>query len=205
MMDNKMTKNKILQIGVGGIGTVCAREIHHLVMTDQIRLEDIDIVVADNDLVEIKNIKYQLFDKRDILKNKAMVIGDRYNFGYRETKIETEKQLSEIKPTIILCCVDNPQARKLAFDYCMKNDCYFIDGRSEGRAVAIFTKHKDLTKEDYYKTLDMNRGPASCQREEDLKAGRIERGNFIVGVIISQLLLNHIRGVGNLPKYIYHF
>lgn len=199
-----MIKHKIVCVGCGGIGSVLASQLNFLVMTDQIDLSQTEIILADHDNVEIKNIKYQLFNTKDILKNKAKVLGDRYSLAYRQYKV-TGKELGELKPTIILICVDNSETRKIVYDYCSKNDCYYIDGRAEGRAVAIFTKHPENTKERMDRSLDMSRGDASCQLEKDLASGKMERGNFIVAMIMSQLLLNYLRGEKNLPMYNYHF
>lgn len=193
--------SKILVIGCGGVASVLIRELNFLFKTGQITDS---ITIADNDTIEMKNIKYQLFEPDEILQNKAEVLGKRYNFSYKSKHIE-EKDLKEMKPDVILMCVDNSKTRQMVYEYCEKNKCYFIDMRAEGRGVCIFTKHKKNTLQVLNKTLDFSVGSTSCQLKFELDKGIIQRGNFIVANIGTQLLLNHLRGEENLPSYNYQF
>ncbi len=189
-------KNMLL-IGVGGIGGFVAKHLNRLVLADQIKLENFDVTVADDDVVERKNIRYQNFTAEDIFKKKADVIGDRYCFRKKVGKIKTENDLKGYD--LIIIAVDNSATRKMVFDYCYKNDVYFIDTRAEGRAIAYFTK--DCEKEKLLNTLGTNISEegTSCQLKHDLDNGIIQNGNVIIASICSQLVLNWTREENN-PK-----
>lgn len=188
---------KILIIGCGGIGGYVAREVNRLILNDQINLNDIDIVVADNDIVELKNIKYQNFTKADLFKNKAKVIGERYCFMDKSERINDQSELTGYD--LIVIAVDNSQTRKMVFDYCYANDKEFIDLRAEGRAFAFFTKAKG--HQELLNTLGANisNEGSSCQLQYELENGIIQNGNVVVATMGSQLILNWLRGEQN-PK-----
>jgi molybdopterin/thiamine biosynthesis adenylyltransferase len=190
----------MLIIGVGGIGSFLAREINRLILNDQISLDEWGVVVCDEDSVEVKNIKYQNFDKTDVFKNKARVIGDRYGFDIRQKRIIETKQLKNYD--LIVSAVDNSATRKLIYDYCFSNDTYLIDLRSEGRAIAFFTKELGKEKISEFLKGQVTEEGTSCQLKYELDNGIIQNGNLIIATMGSQLILNHIRGVKNTPQLI---
>lgn len=194
----------ILIVGVGGIGSFLTRELNRLLLNEQIDTNN-SITLADFDKVELKNIRYQNFTTNDIGKSKAKVLSDRYCFNYVDTEISREEQLKHYD--FIVCCADNGKTRKFIFEYCNKTDTDFIDTRAEGRAVAIFTKHKSNTTENLIKTLNGTNieKSKSCQLPHELKRNIIQQGNVIVATICSQLILNKLRGNENLPEYIFYF
>lgn len=188
---------KILIIGCGGIGGYVAREINRLILNDQIDINDFEVYVADNDIVELKNIKYQNFTKTDLFKNKAQVIGERYCFTDKQGRINEPEELRGYD--LIVIAVDNSQTRKMVFDYCYNNDTEFIDLRAEGRAFAFFTKGKGHNELLNTLGATISNEGSSCQLQYELEAGIIQNGNVIVGSIGSQLILNWTRGEPN-PK-----
>lgn len=193
---------KILLIGCGGVGSMLVRELNRLVLNEQIDLNDTEITLADFDKVELKNIRYQNFTTADISKNKAKVLAEKYCFDYIDKEITREEQLKGFD--FIVSCVDNARARKLVFDFCFKNNIYFIDLRAEGRAIAIFTAKTDKNK--LIKTLDFNKEDnSSCQLKYELEKNIIQQGNVIVAVICSQMILNKLRGEENQAEYRYYF
>ena len=197
-------ESKILIIGGGGIGSYLVREINRLILNEQIDLDKTEITLADMDKVELKNIKYQNFTIDDLNKNKVDVLGKKYCFDYLTEEITKEEQLKPFN--FIICCVDNVKARKLVFDYCFKENKYFIDLRAEGRAIAVFTKTEKTTKEELLKTLDLtNDESSSCQLAYELENNIVQNGNLIVATICSQLILNYLRGERNQEKYIFYF
>jgi len=194
---------KILVVGCGGIGSFLIKELHNLFFTGQINHSDYLINIMDFDIVELKNIKYQAFEKQDIGRNKAQVLSEKYHFSFANEKLTDELQLKGYD--IIISCVDNSQARKLIYDFCEKNNIYYIDGRSEGRAIACFT-YKPNNLKKMLATLNLeSTGNTSCQNPFELNKGIIQQGNKIVAVILSQLLLNKIREVENNEEYIFYF
>lgn len=199
-----MEEHKILIVGGGGIGSFLVRELNRLIINEQIDLEKIDIEITDMDFVELKNIKYQNFTTDDLNKNKAEVLGKKYCINYMNEEITKEEQL---KPyDFIISCVDNAKTRKLIFEYCFKENKYFIDLRCEGRAIAIFTKTDKTTKKEMLDTLDLKKeNSTSCQLAYELEQNIIQNGNLIVAVICSQLILNKLRGEKNKDKYMFYF
>jgi molybdopterin/thiamine biosynthesis adenylyltransferase len=186
---------KILIIGCGGIGGYVAREVNRLILNDQIDIDDVEFSVVDNDIVELKNIKYQNFTKSDLFKNKAKVIGERYCFMDKQKRINTADELKGFD--LIVIAVDNSQTRKMVFDYCYNSNADFIDLRAEGRAFAFFTKGKGHA--ELLQTLGQTISDegSSCQLKYELEAGIIQNGNVVVATIGSQLILNWLRGENN--------
>jgi len=190
----------VLVIGCGGIGSYLTKEINRLILNDQISLEEFEFTVSDFDIVELKNVKYQDYEAKDIFKNKANIISDRYCFNVIQKKIEFEAQLS--KYDLILIAVDNSKARKLVFDFCNKNpNKEFIDLRAEGRAIAFFTSDKPYA--EMLNTLDekITEDGNSCQLKYELENGIIQNGNIIISAIGSQLLLNWCRKIPNISEF----
>lgn len=193
---------KLLIVGAGGIGGYVAIELHRLVMNGQIDLDTHFITLIDDDVVELKNIKYQNFTNKDIGEPKAEVLGQRYFFDYVIGRVTDEKQLKDYDFFVI--CVDNAKTRELIFRYCEQNGKYFIDARAEGRAICIFTKHKNNSIDKLLKTLS-NVENTSCQLKFELDNGIIQNGNVIVATMVSQLILNKLRGIDNPSDYNFYF
>jgi len=193
---------KILVVGCGGIGSYFIKELHNLFLKEQINHSDYLVNIMDFDVVEPKNIKYQAFDIEDIGKNKAKVLSEKCHFSFTNEKLTDKEQLKGYD--IIISCVDNPSTRKLIYEYCDENKVYYLDGRSEGRAIALFS-YKPNNLKKMLATLDFNNVNGSCQNAFEFNKGIIQQGNKIVALILSQLLLNYIRGEENNEQYIYYF
>jgi len=199
---NETGTYKILIVGCGGIGSFLARELNRLILNGQIT-EKTEITLADFDIVELKNIKYQNFTTNDLNRNKAEKLGDKYLFDYIKTEIKTEKELEPYN--FIVSCVDNVETRKLFLNDCSKTGKYFIDLRAEGRAIAIFTKTDTSNKEELLKTLTGDGKSHSCQLDYELEQGIIQNGNVITALIGSQLILNKLREEKNNERYMFYF
>lgn len=198
-----MTKVNILIVGCGGIGSYLAKELYELTIKEQINLQEHNITLMDFDKVEIKNLKYQNYELKDITKNKAETLAEKYHFNYENTKLKNQEQIK--KYDFIICCTDNSSVRKLIYEYCNRENIYFIDCRAEGRAIAIFTKHKNNTTDKLIKTLNFDKQSSSCQLPYELNKNIIQQGNKIVALICSQLVLNKLRRIENNAEYIYYF
>lgn len=197
---------KILIVGAGGISSWLINDLATLDKVGQ--LPGTQIWVADDETVDLKNITYQNFEEKDILELKVSALAQRYNYFFKEIdkRILSESQLDGWD--IIISCVDNVGFRKLLFSYCDgKDEPYWIDLRSEGRAIAFYTKHRKNTLDLLLSSLppdDDNEG-GSCQLAFELEAGIIQQGNKIISRIGSQLLLNHLRGETNIAQYVMRF
>ena len=188
----------ILVVGAGGIGSWLAWQLHHLNQFNQ--LTECLITFADDDTVDSKNLPYQYFDQLDLTDNKAEVIGIKYQFEYLSKRIKTKDQLANYD--LIVSAVDNAKFRKLLFEYVNENpDVYWIDLRSEGRAIAFYTKHKNNSIEKMLGTLpDDLETEGSCQLAFELDNGIVQVGNRIIATFGAQLILNWYRSEPNPPS-----
>lgn len=194
---------KVLIAGAGGIGSFLAMNLHNSVVNKQ--LEDVEFHIVDDDTVDLKNIGYQNFNKIDLTDYKADAIALRYKMHGSVKRITSDKDFAGFD--CIVGAVDNSIFRRLMFNYVFKHpEVYWIDLRSEGRAVAFFTKHKTNTLEAMLSTLPAeDTASGSCQLEWELSNGIIQNGNKIIASIGSQLILNWYRNDTNPPKLIAKF
>lgn len=200
-----MERYRVAIVGAGGIGSYLCKEMYNFHKHAQFGACNVEITVWDNDTVDIKNLKYQNFQEFDLGDNKAEVIGLRYDFGYEIERLEDEAAFNDYD--VIIAAVDNSKFRRLLYNWAEKNpEAYWIDLRSEGRAVAFFTKHKNNTLEKMFDTLaDTPEEGTSCQLAFELEKGIIQQGNKIIAAIGSQLFINHLRQEKNSPKFIARF
>ena len=193
---------KVLVIGAGGVGSFLCKELFNLFMLNQVDLNDYEVFVADFDSVEKKNITYQDFEVADIFKNKAEVISKKYCFFPITKKIVAEDLGAY---DIFIVAADNGRIRKLVYEHAIKTKKKFIDLRSEGRTIAVFTssaKETELTNSLTDETLDES---GSCQLKYEFEKGIIQVGNKIVATIGAQLFLNMARKDFLLPSMIQRF
>lgn len=192
-------------IGCGGNGSWLLRHIHRLIKKDQIP-QTVEFTLYDDDNVEKKNLLYQDFEMKDVLDNKAQVMANRYDMVAKGKRVKDAKEFEPFD--IVIAAVDNPDLRELLYRYMDKNpEKYWIDVRAEGRAVSIYTRHRNNTLAKLLKTLPKNTEGAStsCQLAYELDSGIIQMGNQIAAVITAQLLLNHLRGEENSDEFTHMF
>ena len=118
---------KIVMLGAGGTGGHIAPHLYRLLHALD---RPVEIIIADGDIVEEKNLVRQNFIYDDLGKNKAQVLAERYAsaFGmevkYIPDFIESEERLLKLlKPkysypftetlTILIGAVDNNKSRQL--------------------------------------------------------------------------------------------
>lgn len=187
---------KILVVGAGGISSWLVPELIECIKQGQIDAFT-SISIADNDMVEMKQLLYQNFKGNEIGMNKARALGRRFKeFKIRAIakRIEEGNQLQGYN--IIILCVDNEKTREMAIRYCFKTSKEFIDLRASGRRIFAMPKANKL--EDNLKFVDSkDLKNYSCQEKEDLDKGLIQKGNKIVALIGVQMLLNLLRGHNN--------
>ncbi|MFC1588447.1 ThiF family adenylyltransferase [Planctomycetota bacterium] len=187
---------RILQIGCGGIGSYLIQEISECIEQGQINPYT-KITIADNDIAEIDQLKYQNFNIDEVGQTKAKTLAIRYaDSGIQaiNNRITKEEQLKNYD--VIILCVDNERTREKVIQYCHKYGKEFIDLRATGRR--LFAMPKEATLEmnmKYVDSQDMNE--YSCQDQADLDKEFIQKGNKIVAMIGVQMLLNLLRGHNN--------
>ncbi len=185
----------ILIIGCGGIGSWLIEELCKCIEQEQID-SNTEISIADNDMVEIAQVKYQNFTFDEAGLNKAEALANRFKmFGVTAIKdrIKTGKQLKGYD--FIILCVDNELTRELVIIYCFKHGIDFLDLRASGRVISAFPK---LENEGNLILVDSADTTCySCQDKATLTQGRIDKGNKIIALIGCQMFLNCLRGMRN--------
>jgi len=136
---------KIVMLGAGGTGGYVAPHLYRLLHT---LARPVNVIIADGDIVEQKNLVRQNFISADLGRNKARVLAERYAsaFGmearYIPEFIENEERLDElVKPdlnspggiSILISAVDNNKSRRLCHRVFMKavNLIYIDSGNGE--------------------------------------------------------------------------
>ncbi|NJD75749.1 MAG: hypothetical protein FIB08_01450 [Candidatus Methanoperedens sp.] len=187
---------KCLILGAGGIGSFLVAEVCRLIEIEQID-PNTELFVADNDMVEMAQVKYQNFTFEDAGLNKAQALAKRFklvSITAIKDRIKSEKQLKGYD--LIVLCVDNDPTRELVIKYCFSKNVDFLDLRSSGRIVSAFPKLEKAS--DNLKFIDSDDAVCySCQDRNNLLVGRIDEGNKIVALIGVQMLLNKLRGLNN--------
>lgn len=117
MLDYKAT-DRVLQVGLGGVGAAIAQSLN---------LISQNLFLVDGDTYEPKNEARQAFSIGNQDANKAELIAEHLKTVNANCAIEAIPEyitdenwddiVADIKPTLIVCCVDNDAARELIFDY----------------------------------------------------------------------------------------
>ena len=181
---------KVLLIGAGGIGSELCKLINKAYSKNQIPCE-VEIAVADPDIVEEKNLMYQDYGIEDIRKNKAQAIVNKYQWLAKAIPKEI-KTLQQVQGyDLFILCVDNNEIRRRIFNYSYAHNIHFIDLRAEGRSIMALTKGVGLDSD--LETINEDIEHGSCQRKADLDKSIIQYGNIIISSIGLQLFLNYLR------------
>ena len=166
---------RILIIGCGGIGSFLIAEVCRLIEIEQID-PNTELIIADNDLVEMEQVRYQNFTFEDAGLNKAQALAKRFkHVGVTaiNDRIKSDKQLKGYD--LIVLCVDNDPTRELVIKYCFSKNVDFLDLRSSGRTVSAFPKLEKASNN--LKFVDSNDAVCySCQDRNNLLMDRIDEG-----------------------------
>ena len=180
-----------LIIGAGGIGSYFAATLDNLIQNDQFG-DDWDFTMVDDDTVELKNIKYQNFVSSDIEEYKVDALEERFLEIEYDIKRVDGDDLNTFD--LIIICADNNLIRKAVYKNFADYNIPFIDSRSNGRAIGIYSSDTA----DYLGTLSDSDENFSCQFPYQLAKNEVELGNRIVADILAQKLLTYKR-TNNLP------
>jgi len=177
---------KIALIGAGGIGSYTIAHLDKLIQHEQIK--DVYIECFDDDTVELKNILYQKFEADDIQDHKIDALAFRYvNVSQYTNKRASINDLYGYD--LIVLCVDNNIIRRHAHENFVKNRIPFIDARSNGKTVGIYSSNT----QDYLNTIDDTDKSTSCQHPYQIEKNEIELGNVIIAAIVTQSILSYCR------------
>ncbi|AQM58616.1 ThiF family adenylyltransferase [Clostridium baratii] len=134
-----MNKFNIIVVGCGATGSNLIASLAQFAISEK-KIEE--IILIDGDIVEEKNYRNQKFTKKDLNKNKALVLASRYsklgiNISYVDSYIQSVENLLPLmnitdtnnKPlTIVIGCVDNNKARRVLNDlFNQVDDVIYID------------------------------------------------------------------------------
>ena len=190
-----MKINKVLIIGVGGIGSYLVEHICDKINNQQID-KYIKFEIADNDMVEIMQVDYQNFHLNEVGMSKSKALAKRFK---NNELVAIEKRVEIVKwlggYDMIILCVDNHKTRKMVVEYCYKYGVEFLDLRATGRR--FFAMPKTNLNENLKFIDSKDKKEYSCQEKEDLKKELYQMGNEIVAKIGTQMLLNLLRGHSN--------
>lgn len=145
----------ILIIGAGGIGSHLIR-ILESVTGDGTKKGLYRIAVSDPDTVEEKNLTYQDFGTDDVGKTKVKCMKKHSQVVVTNPyPVLTETQL--LGYDLVICCVDNLDARRLLY----RSQVKWLDLRSQGRNAAYISYKADPSM--YDTMLAGPDGSFSCQ------------------------------------------
>jgi hypothetical protein len=188
----------ILIVGAGGIGSHLCRELIFDVEQKMISPKELAITIQDFDTISPEQTMYQWFDIKDSGETKAEMLSLKLRMGNIEANditrvFEKSTKLRDKGYDLVVMCVDNHPVREIIIRKCWAQDVPFIDLRCEGRKVFYCTKGRNLIENLAY--LNPNdREHGSCQLEEDKRSGRIQKGNRLIALIGSQLIVDFLRG-----------
>ena len=179
MSKTKITRYKFYVIGVGGTGSLLARDLPKLLLNAPHKM-----VLLDGDVVEDKNIERQGYQLQDVGDNKALSLSRKINSLYPiecefddkyctyESLFSLVKEDARYIP-VIIGCVDN-DATRMILENVFKNldDVIYIDSANseyEGN-IYIATKSKSIQKgklrgQCYKFDLDKHPLEKSCQEQ----------------------------------------
>lgn len=158
----------IVQIGTGGTGGYVAQQVAQMLSIFGIAAK---YVLADYDVVEDKNLKNQLYIKKDVGRKKAEVLAKRYSAAYEidianysNSYVEDIATIESLFKTdylgihsynvtylpIIISCVDNNYSRKLFHEYFQQaeGNLLYLD---VGNESVTLPEQKDKPREEWSK------------------------------------------------------
>jgi len=191
---------KIAFIGCGGINSWAIKDLHNELKVYE-KDEMVYVKLFDNDVVEEKNLlrQNQNFKVEDLMMEKAEVLGKRYNYDYECVFITNENlNLLDTFDDIIIG-VDSHKVRQMLYQYCLDNNKYFLDMRTQGRQFSAHVKDSKKDMEYYNKKYFSNpkvmERKGSCQLTQDIENDNLQRGNYIIARFgISGLYLLRLKG-----------
>lgn len=143
-MDENQDISTVIVIGCGGNGSHLVPDLARFLST----LENkVPLVLVDGDTVEAKNLIRQHFIKKDIGRNKAEVLAERYanafdidvgSMAEYLTEENSRKVFRHLRhPAVIITCTDNLRSRKIVSG--MRGDIWIDLGNEESAGQITFS------------------------------------------------------------------
>ena len=141
-------KCDIVVVGCGGTGSHYIKELGRLLFGGHGYNKDLQIILADGDVVEEKNLVRQAFLPQDIGRNKAHVMAEilsqvygveaRFYDRYIDSPIDLEALVRGDAVVLLIGCVDNHQCRQSMHRFYMEREnCIYMDSANEFSAGEV--------------------------------------------------------------------
>lgn len=207
-MNNANTKYVFIIVGVGGTGSLLARDLPKLLIDTPHKM-----LLVDGDHVEKKNMKRQSYQEHDIGEFKAVALSSKINTFYN-TRCEamgrylTKDEIYDYCENnltytpVIVGCVDNDATRKILEDTFNKlNYCYYLDSANGEYDGNIYISYRldgktrgALRSETYKLSDDLHPLDESC--EVQASKGNVQF--LVTNAKMSIYLLEHCNALLNL-------
>lgn len=180
------TRYKFYVIGVGGTGSLLARDLPKLLLGTRHKM-----ILIDGDYVESKNIERQGYQSQDVGDNKALALSRKINSLYPiecefDDKYCTHESLYALIKNdkgyvpVIIGCVDNDATRVILEDTFNKlDDVVYIDSANseyEGNVYITIKRkgtQKGKSRSQCYK-YDLDKHPLEISCQEQAAKGNIQ-------------------------------
>lgn len=207
-------------IGVGGTGSLLARDLPKLLINTRHRM-----CLIDNDIVEKKNVLRQGYQEQDVGDNKAIALSRKINSLYQTNCLfvddyATDENLSKFinehrtYTPVIIGCVDNDKTRTMLEKTVNQLDeCVYIDSANSEYDGNIYVYVKDhernagKMRSQCYK-LDNDTHPSDVSCQEQAAAGNVQylvtNAKMAVAVLehCNALLQGYLKGgVQNVRRF----
>lgn len=187
-------------IGAGGIGCYLAPGLSRIAS---------EITLFDGDTVERTNLTRQMYERDDIGKYKASILGLRYGFQVKPFWFTGTENLQ--KKSVIFCAADNVPCRKDVLAAADAQDCIAIIGGNEtwsSEAYIYFPQWKgsEYDPRTYYPTIltdETGRPNADCHSDESVaKNPQTVTANMTAAALMLKLFFCWANEKGRLfPSY----
>lgn len=205
-------------VGVGGTGSLLARDVPKLLIGS-----NCEMTLIDGDTVEEKNMKRQSYQIHDIGENKAISLAKKINTFYDINCYAVDRYITEndfliviqksTKIPVIVGCVDNDATRKICEKVVKKLDqCVYIDSANSEYSGDIYISVKSNNEikgvqrgKTYRLKKDIHPNEVSCQAQAS--KGNVQylvTNNKMACILLEHihlLLTNHLKvGVTNVER-----
>lgn len=200
-----MEKLVFVIVGVGGTGSLLARDIPKLLIGS-----DHLMILVDGDRVEKKNMVRQSYQEHDIGEYKSIALASKINAFYGNiceaiaSYITKDELIEKLKNSyydytpVLLGCVDNDATRKiLEYTFNTLDDCIYLDSANEQYEGNVYVAAKSkgikvgkLRSEVYELAKDRHPNDKSCQ---ELASSNIQF--LMTNAKMAICLLEHIAAI----------
>ena len=195
-------KYVFIVVGVGGTGSIVARDLPKLLIHT-----NSEMVLIDGDIVEEKNMVRQAYQQHDIGENKANALAKKINTFYgnicesvdhyitKDEILELLKKYEQHIP-VLIGCVDNNKTRiLLEHTFKQLDECIYIDSANseyEGNVYVVVKSGQETVgklRGDAYK-FDLDKHPTEKSCEAQAAAGNTQY--MVTNLKMANMVIEHI-------------